>query len=294
MRTVKDFLWSICEADIALTGSTVSFDHVRHIGPQGLALVHPATAIGCRLWPSADGARTIAGGTARRQARRQARPARGPGPDDLLADVRQRLASGEPVDLLAYVSTLLAAVDPRGQNPFERERAGGPERATLPTLLESFAEVVLPETTALLAALAELGPDELTRARARRALAARPHPLPDWLARLGETSVYRAVESTHVLGDGDSVLLGARLPGHELTAVIYIDHNLGTVVKDAFPAPGPISEVIERMREAADDPDVRSATSALPTRGPGLPRRSRWARSCSRRWRRRPGRRRGR
>ena len=37
-----------------------------------------------------------------------------------------------------------------------------------------------------------------------------------------------------MLGDGDSLLLGARLPGYELTAVIYIDHNLGTIVKDAF------------------------------------------------------------
>ncbi len=181
----------------------------------------------------------------------------------MLADVRQRLASGEPLDLLAHVSTLLAVVDPRGQNPFERERAGGPESTRLPTLLESFAEVVLPETTALLAALAELGPDELTRARARRALAARPHQLPDWLARLGETSVYRAVESTHVLRDGDSMLLGARLPAHELTVVIYIDHNLGTVVKDAFPAPGPVSEVAKRMREAADDPDVRLGEISL-------------------------------
>jgi Domain of unknown function (DUF6398) len=205
-----------------------------------------------------------------RQARqhqhgRQVRPARThqAGPGDLLADVGHRLASGEPVDLLAYVSTLLAAVDPREESPFERERADGPEHATLPTLLESFAEVVLPETTALLATLAELGPDELTRARARRALAARPHQLPGWLARLGETSVYKAVESTHVLGDGDSVLLGARLPGHELTAVIYIDHNLGTVVKDAFPAPGPITEVVARMREAADDPDVRFGDISL-------------------------------
>ena len=181
----------------------------------------------------------------------------------MLADVRQRLASGEPLDLLAYVSSLMAAVDPRGESPFERERADGPERATLPTLLESFAEVVLPETTALLATLAELGPDELTRARARRALAARPHQLPGWLARLGDTWVYKAVQSSHVLGDGDSVLLGARLPGHELTAVIYIDHNLGTVVKDAFPAPSPISELVARMREAADDPDVRFGDISL-------------------------------
>src|SRR5260370_42222397 len=125
----------------------------------------------------------------------------------------------------------------------------------LPELIESFAEVVLPETTALLAALAELSPDELTRARARRALATRPHPVPDWLSRLGEASVYRAVESTHVLGDGDNVLLGARLPGHELTAIIYIDHNLGTVVKDAFPTPSPVSDVAERPRDAAREPD---------------------------------------
>lgn len=173
----------------------------------------------------------------------------------MLADVQKQLASSEPLDFLAYVSTLLAAVDPRGEDPFERHR-GGSERATLPVLTESFAEVVLPETTAMLAVLSELGLDELTRARARRALGARTDPLPGWLARLGEVSVYRAVLSTHVLGDGDNVLLGARLPDHELTAVVYIDHNLGTVVKDAFPVPRPITDVVARLREAAGDPDI--------------------------------------
>ncbi len=198
--------------------------------------------------------------------RRQARPTRTGrpgGPADFLADVRRQLASEEPLDFLAYASTLLASVDPRGQNPFEGEGAGEPDRATLSELLESLAGVVLPETTALLAALAELGPDELTRARARRALATRPHPLPDWLARLGETSVYRAMENTHVLGDGDSVLLGARLPGHELTVLIYIDHNLGTVVKDAFPMSSPVSEVAELIRQSTGDPDVRSSDIGL-------------------------------
>ena len=189
---------------------------------------------------------------------RQARPAaqRRSGPGDLLVDARRRLASGKPLDFLVFVSTLLASVDPRGENPFGRY-PDGPGRATLPVLAESFAEVVLPETTALLAALAELGPDEMTRARAARALAAREDPLPGWLARLGEAAVYRAVVSTHVLGDGDNVLLGGRLAGHELTAVVYIDHNLGTVVKDAFPVPGPVTEVVARLREAAgDDPDI--------------------------------------
>jgi Domain of unknown function (DUF6398) len=198
-----------------------------------------------------------------RRDKRQARPARAyrRGPDALLADVSRRLATGEPVDFLAHVSTLLAAVDPRVKNPFER--AGPPDSMTSAMLIESFAEVVLPETTALLAALAELAPDELARARARLAAAARPHRLPDWLARLGQASVYRAMESTHVLGDGDSVLLGARLPGHELTVVIYIDHNLGTVAKDAFPVPAPIAEVVAHMREVADDPDVTVADISL-------------------------------
>jgi hypothetical protein len=197
--------------------------------------------------------------------RRQPRPGPGPpgralrpGPADLLADVRRRLSSGEPLEFLAYASALLAAVDPRGEDPFQpgRERAAGQDRTTLPTLTESFAWAVQPETTALLAAFAELAPDELSRARARLALAKRRHPLPGWLARLGTASVYRAVHSTHVLGDGDSMLIGARLPGQELTAVIYIDHNLGTVVKDAFPVPAPVSEVARQLREAADDPDV--------------------------------------
>ena len=224
----------------------------------------PAAAIGCRSWPSADGTRTIAGGRRRGTG---AGGRRVPGADSARPDLISAVAAsgwpvGEPLDFLDYVSSLLAAVDPRGQNPFERERRR-PRRPTLSELLESFTEIALPETTALLAALAELGPDELTRARARRALAARPHPLPDWLARLGEASVYRATESTHVLGDGDSVLLGARLPGYELTAVIYIDHNLGTIVKDAFTVPGSIDEVSERMREIADDPDVRLADISL-------------------------------
>src|SRR5262249_12613411 len=117
---------------------------------------------------------------------RQARPAaahrRGPG--DLLADVRQRLQGGEPAGFLAYGSTLLAALTRVGRRR-SSATAVGRSAPRCPCLVESFAGVVLPETTALLAALAELGPDEVTRARARRVVAARPHPLPEWLAPPG-------------------------------------------------------------------------------------------------------------
>lgn len=172
-------------------------------------------------------------------------------PGDLMTDVRRKLATGEPVDFLAYVSTLVAALDPRAKNPFER--ASRQPAVTLPELVGSFADVELPETAALLAALAVLAPDELSRARARQACKASPHAVADWLARLDQTSVDRAVESTHVLGDGDNVMLNVRLPGHDRTMVVYIDHNLGTVVKDGFAAPVDVDGIVSRLREAGGD-----------------------------------------
>lgn len=105
----------------------------------------------------------------KRKTRSSKRPAlhtRHRDPGDLMTDVRQKLATGEPLDFLAYVSTLVAALDPRAENPFEH--ASRQPVVSLPELVGSFADVELPETAALLAALAVLGPDELGRARARR------------------------------------------------------------------------------------------------------------------------------
>jgi hypothetical protein len=88
-----------------------------------------------------------------------------------MTDVRQKLATGEPLDFLAYVSTLVAALDPRAENPFEH--ASRQPVVTLPELVGSFADVELPETAALLAALAVLpmssaGPGHGRRSRPAR------------------------------------------------------------------------------------------------------------------------------
>ena len=89
-------------------------------------------------------------------------------------------------------------------------------------------------------------------------LAARPKVEPAWLAQLSETSTYRAMRMSHVLGDGDNIMLGARLPGgHELTCLVYIDHNLGTLVKDAFVAPASIADMVAEFRRVTQDPDTR-------------------------------------
>ena len=102
------------------------------------------------------------------------------------------------------------------------------------------------------------GDDDVLRARIRRELAARPKLEPAWLAQLSETSTYRAVRMSHVLGDGDNIMLGARLPGgHELTCLVYIDHNLGTLVKDAFVVPASIEDMVAEFRRVTEDPDTR-------------------------------------
>ena len=55
--------------------------------------------------------------------------------------------------------------------------------------------------------------------------------------------MYRAQEMVHVLGDGDNVHVAVRFAGGaELTAVVYIDHNMGTLVKDAFVVPESLAD----------------------------------------------------
>jgi hypothetical protein len=172
-------------------------------------------------------------------------------------DVAEALAAGEPLDLLALTSSFLTAFDPRvTRYPFGRD-----DEMALPTregLVESFLDAPLVETSALLTAIAALTGDDLLRSRVRREVAARGHVLPRWLLELEHAAPgERVVEMRDVLGDGENLLFGVTLPsGHALSAVVYVDHNLGTVVKDAFVLSAAVSTVLERMRAATSDPDV--------------------------------------
>ena len=176
---------------------------------------------------------------------------------DLLADVRRALTDRHPLSLLTLVSTLLCVTDTRRNHPFARRDAPDLAALTREELVRTFLDVPAPETSALLAVIAEVGgDDDVLRARIRRELAARPTVEPAWPAQLSETLTYRAVRMSHVLGDGDNIMLGARLPaGHELTCVVYIDHNLGTLVKDAFVVPASIASIVAEFR--TEDPDTR-------------------------------------
>ncbi len=162
--------------------------------------------------------------------------------------------SGEPLDLWAEVSSLLAVVDPREYGFGRRE---GELPYSLRELVDMFLDVDRVETSALLTVVAELSGDDVLAARIRRELAGRGDRLPEWLARLGQAEVFRVREMVHVLGDGDDVDIAVRFAGGaELTAVVYIDHNMGTLVKDAFVVPESLAGLEALMRAKADDPDT--------------------------------------
>jgi len=190
--------------------------------------------------------------------RRERAPHRESAEPDLFTEVRAALADPDPLHLLSFVSSLLAAIDPRqNRHPF-----GQPEPPEeIPTreqLVAMFIDVATPETTALLAVIAALaGDDDVLRARIRRELAGRGTVEPQWLARLPQTSAYRAVRMAHVLGDGDNIMLGVRLAeSYEVTFIVYIDHNLGTLVKDAFVVSEPVAQMVAEYVRIGDDPDM--------------------------------------
>lgn len=163
------------------------------------------------------------------------------------------MRSTEPLDFLSIVSGILELTDPRRRNPFSR----GDTHATLEGIVESFIGTSYAETTAALTVIRALTADELLAARIGRELAIRRQPLPDWLHGLERAQVESDVWlMTDVLGDGDDYLVGVVLPsGHCLSALVYVDHNMGTVVKDAFVAPTSLREMAEVVARTTSDKD---------------------------------------
>jgi len=189
----------------------------------------------------------------RHQPAAQTRPSHGAEDQDLFQALRRGLRSGEPLDLLAVVSGLLEVTDPRNRDPFALEE----QRPGLGDLVESFVGTSYAETTAALSVIRALITDEVMAARITRELETRRHPLPDWLTGLDQARLDPQVWfMTHVLGDGDDYLIGVTLPsGESLSALVYVDHNLGTVVKDAFVVPEPLEDLAIKMGTLIDDAD---------------------------------------
>jgi hypothetical protein len=187
---------------------------------------------------------------------------------DLVVDVRRMLRASRPLDLLLTVSAMLSLVDPRGCDrgdglPARRSRHAGHDELDVETVLESFVEVDVPESTALLAALAVLAPDAPVRERAAAEVTRRGHELPPWIAGFADARLRRAVVLSHERSDSDNLMVGVGLPpALEWTMSIHVDHALGSVVADGLAVAAPLAVVLDRLRGALDDPET--SLDALP------------------------------
>src|SRR5690606_27083341 len=91
------------------------------------------------------------------------------------------------------------------------------------------------ETSALLVALSRLLADEVLIRRVDREVTRRGHELPRWLAQIDRTTVDGAHEMIDVYGDSEDLVLGVRfVDGQQLTGVLVVDHDSGSVAKEGF------------------------------------------------------------
>lgn len=163
----------------------------------------------------------------------------------LVVALRAALRSDHPLGLPLTVSQIMSAL--------EGPRAADDALPELGVLVESFLETDVAETTAALHVIAALTTDDLLATRIRRELTARRQPVPESVAGIDRLNVARAAAMSDPLGDGENLLLGVSGPGVDASFVVYVAHDLGTVVKDAFVVPEPFERVLERYAELVEE-----------------------------------------
>jgi hypothetical protein len=154
----------------------------------------------------------------------------------LANSARTCLRDPSPLELMLMASAIIELTTPRTTDSW----AGRPERTDGPSTFMKFATSGDPATESLALAVAAQHPDrqlaENLTIIARNGR--RPTHGPAWLSTMADITVTDTVEQTEVMGDGINLMVSWRWSdGNEATAVIYVDHNMGTIVKDAFVVP---------------------------------------------------------
>ncbi len=174
-----------------------------------------------------------------------------PGGDvpDLIRGLRALVAAPTPYDLMAVASSFVEIATERPLKPL------GPERMAQfegPGFLGSLVDSPRPELIVLGKAMATLLPDTAVVRRLRNQ--ALPSGAPVWASTLDTIEVVGTFVQIEPLRDGENLWVCVRWPhGSEATAVMFVDHNMGSVLKDAFMIPAGAAAVMDMMRRASDD-----------------------------------------
>ncbi|QZY47246.1 hypothetical protein K5L12_05795 [Mycolicibacterium austroafricanum] len=196
-----------------------------------------------------------------KQARRDARRARKrragtgsePPPDDPQQDPTNALS---PWSFLVFASQQVEAAKP---DPLANFRSHQEDPIDIDYLVKSLVDDPDPGSASVVALFAELLDGEL-QLRCREALNAYNGPLVPWVTALRDVDVYRAVRLTHVLGDFDQILLGARLlDGQEATCGVLINHLDDSEIADAALFVVTIDDAVDEL----SGPDCTAADMSL-------------------------------
>ncbi|WP_235733760.1 hypothetical protein [Mycolicibacterium austroafricanum] len=196
-----------------------------------------------------------------KQARRDAQRARKrradtgsePPPGDPQQDPISALS---PWSFLVFASKQVEAAKP---DPLANFRSHQEDPIDIDYLIKSLVDDPDPGSASVVALFAELLDGEL-QLRCREALNAYNGPLVPWVTALRDVDVYRAVRLTHVLGDFDQILIGARLAdGQEATCGVLIDHLDDSEVADAALFVVTIDEVVDEL----SGPDLTATDMTL-------------------------------
>ncbi len=183
------------------------------------------------------------------------------GPPPFVDDVALLLREPSPFELMARASVLIEVTTPR---PLDRMPGNDVDRPDARTTFESFVGTGWTEMDALALAVAAMHPDAVLAKRLRSAVD--PFAMarfPRWVGRMGDIEITGTHVQTDILGDGENVIVSWRWPdGAASTAFVYVDHNMGTLVKDAFVIPEEHGAVFDRLVEI--DPDAAPTEAVDP------------------------------
>lgn len=172
----------------------------------------------------------------------------------MVTGARASLAEDSPFRLMCQASALIDLMTRRPGidliEPSMRNVSDG-------DVFETFVTSGIRETAALAMAVAVMHPDLFVAARIRAALKDVSIPnAPRWLGSMDRIVVTDAMVQADPFGDGEIVVMSWRWPGSVVTggptasAMVHVEHTLGTVVKTAMVVPEPMADLREMWEQS--------------------------------------------